>query len=368
MLVRLVSISSRMKIRLIGQRNSLGIGTHYAKFADALRRRSFAGALVEEIEFTDSAAIEQAIATTSDTDINISFVGVNIHEFFKGVNIQWVVFETTEIPKNILENMLGSDQIWIPSTWGRQVLLDHKVPAEKIHVVPEGIDPDQFYPPVAVRPPNQPMRFLFVGKYEQRKSLNEIFDAWSRAFGTDTTVELIIKTNYFTHDPDRMANMQQRVKELGLPNLTVIWGEYTPDEMLALYRSADVFVFPSKAEAWGLPLIEAAAMGLPLITTCYSAPCDFLGEIKSSCLFVDYDIGPVTCPDHQKYYPSDTGTWGNWAIPRVDSLSDCFRAAKAQYNILAVESIKNSEIVRKNWSWTKSVDRALAAIGFKASF
>jgi glycosyltransferase involved in cell wall biosynthesis len=357
-----------MKIRLIGQRNSLGIGTHYANFVDTLKRRSFANDLIEEIDFTDHAAIEQAIQTSEPTDVNICFVGVNIHEFFKGVNIQWVVFETTEIPKNILENMLGSDQIWIPSTWGRQILLDHGVPAEKIHVVPEGVDPDRFYPPVAVKPPKHPMRFLFVGKYEQRKSLDEIFDAWSLAFGTDTSVELIIKTNYFLHDPDRRMAMERRVQELNLPNLTVVWGEYSAKEMTELYRSADVFVFPSKAEAWGLPLIEAAAMGLPLITTCYSAPCDFLGDIRSSCVFVDYDLSPVTCPDHQKYYPSDTGTWGSWAIPRVTSLVDCFRTAKAQYSILAAESLKNSEIIRKNWSWTRSVDRALAAIGFTASF
>lgn len=355
-----------MRIRLFGQRNNLGIGTHYANFADALKRRSFVGDLVEEIDFTDSKAIEQAVLTTEPTDVNISFVGVNLHEFFKGVNIQWSVFETTEIPKSILDNILNADQVWIPSTWGREVLLKHNVPAEKIHVVPEGVDSDRFYPQVTVSTPRLPMRFLFVGKYEQRKSIDEIFDAWTQAFGTDTSVELIVKTNYFTHDPDRIEAMKQRVAELNLPNLTVVWGEYSSKEMLELYRSADVFVFPSKAEGWGLPIIEAAAIGLPIITTYYSAPCDFLNEIQSSCVFVDYDLGPVACPDYQKYYPSDTGTWGSWAIPRVDSLADCFRTAKAQHSILAAESLKNSEIIRKNWNWTRSVDQALIAIGSTA--
>jgi len=357
-----------MRIRLIGQRNNLGIGTHYANFADVLKRRSFVGELVEEIDFTDSVAVEQAILTSEPTDVNISFVGVNLHEFFKGTNIQWSVFETTEIPKNILNNILGADQVWIPSTWGRQILLEHGVPEYKIHVVPEGVDPDRFYPQIGIARPRQPMRFLFVGKYEQRKSIDEMFDAWLQAFGTDTSVELIVKTNYFTHDPNRIDAMKQRLVELNLSNLTVIWGEYSSKEMLDLYRSADVFVFPSKAEGWGLPIIEAAAMGLPVITTYYSAPTDFLDDIQSSCLFVDYDVAPVTCPDYQRYYPSNTGTWGYWAIPRVSSLADCFKQAKAQYSILAAESLKNSEILRKNWSWTRSVDQALVAIGSASGF
>jgi len=272
------------------------------------------------------------------------------------------------VAENILKNLMGADQIWVPSTWGKKILLEQGIPKEKLVVVQEGVDPDQYYPPVTVKTPGQPFRFLFVGKYEQRKSLNELFDAWALAFGQNTTVELIIKTNYFIDDPDRIAVMERRVAELNLPNLTVIWGEYSSKQMVELYRSADVFVFPSKAEGWGLPIIEAAAMGLPVITTYYSAPCDFLEPIKSSCVFVDYDLGPVMCPDYQKYYPSSTGNYGLWAMPLVENLAGCLQVAKAQHVKLAEEALKNSKIIRKDWNWTRSVDQALIAIGSKASF
>ena len=357
-----------MKIRLIGQRNNLGIGTHYAKFADALTRRGLVGDLVEEIDFTDTAAIEQAIQTSQADDVNICFVGANIHEFFKGTNIQWVVFETTVIPENILKNIFAADQVWVPSTWGMKILLEHGVAREKITVVPEGVDADQFYPPALTKPVGQPLKFLFVGKYEQRKSLDELFDAWAQAFGNNSSVELVIKTNYFTHEADRLESMKQRVAQLNLSNLTVIWGEYSKLQMTELYRSADVFVFPTKAEGWGLPIIEAAAMGIPIVTTYYSAPCDFLEPIKSSCVFVDYDLAPVMCPDYQKYYPSATGNWGLWAMPLVDNLAGCLQVARAQHVKLAEEAVKNSEIIRKNWNWTRSVDRALAAMGSIAGF
>ena len=47
-----------MKIRLIGKRNNLGIGTHFANFADALKRVSHWGACVEEFDCEDPLRLE----------------------------------------------------------------------------------------------------------------------------------------------------------------------------------------------------------------------------------------------------------------------------------------------------------------------
>ena len=44
-------------------------------------------------------------------------------------------------------------------------------------------------------------------------------------------------------------------------------GKKTPVELKAIYQSADIFVYPSLYENFGQPLIEAAAHGLPLIST-----------------------------------------------------------------------------------------------------
>jgi hypothetical protein len=46
-----------MKIRLIGQRNTTGIGTHYANFSDAMYRRAGIGHLIEEVNFCDHLAL-----------------------------------------------------------------------------------------------------------------------------------------------------------------------------------------------------------------------------------------------------------------------------------------------------------------------
>ena len=65
-----------MKIRLLGQKNDSGIGSHYGGFTDALSRVSGINALVEFIDHTDYDAVNAAVKVSQSNDINISFVCV----------------------------------------------------------------------------------------------------------------------------------------------------------------------------------------------------------------------------------------------------------------------------------------------------
>ncbi len=170
-----------MRIRLIGQSNTSGIGTHYAYFAEALTRLQGIGHLVELIDFQNTDQLIWAATTSQDDDINISFVAVNLHGNFRGHNIQWIVFESTRIPENILAVCQTSEQVWVPSDWGRSVLITHGIPADRIRVIPEGVDGDRFH--THGRRPyrkDRPFRFLSIGKYEQRKSLDETIDPFAQ--------------------------------------------------------------------------------------------------------------------------------------------------------------------------------------------
>jgi glycosyltransferase involved in cell wall biosynthesis len=61
----------------------------------------------------------------------------------------------------------------------------------------------------------------------------------------------------------------------------------TEAQLADLYRACDVFVLPTRAEGWGLPLIEAVAAGLPIITTMHSGHTEFLQHVTDSVLPVD---------------------------------------------------------------------------------
>jgi glycosyltransferase involved in cell wall biosynthesis len=354
-----------MKIRLIGQRNTTGIGTHYACFVDQLLKIHNIGHLIEEIDFTDQLAVQAAAARSLPDDINISFVAMHIHGHFRGTNIQWVVFESNRIPETIMPAITGADQVWVPSDWGRSVLISHGVVNKKIHVVHEGVDGYRFHNH-GRQPwtPARPFRFLTVGKYEHRKSIDETLEAFAQVHANRPDLELVIKSNYFTNRDQKLEALQRKISTLGLTNVNLLWGDMTNSELADLYRGCDVFVLPSKAEGWGLPLIEAAAAGMPIITTMHSGHTEFLSHIRNSVLPVDYVMAPIDCPEYRHYYPNSKQQWGSWARPDVYAIAACMQAACREINSLYINAQQNSQTIRQRFSWANSAEKALKSMGF----
>ena len=353
-----------MRIRLIGQRNTSGIGTHYACFADALRQIHSIGALVDEVDFQNPSAIDQAIATSQADDINICFIAANIHEHFRGRNIQWIVFESTRIPETIRPAIQGADQVWVPSAWGHSVLVGHGIDADRIRIMPEGVDGARFHahgrrPRTVARP----FRFLTVGKYEQRKGIDETLEAFAQVHANQPGLELVIKSNYFTNHQEKYNALQGKISELGLDNVTLLWGEMTEAQLADLYRACDTFVLPTRAEGWGLPLIEAVAAGLPVITTMHSGHTEFLQHVSDSVLPVAHTMTRIDCAEYCSYYPDSESEWGVWARPNVDNLVICMQQALQQEQELYDRAQRNSKIIRERFSWNQSAEQALACMG-----
>ena len=140
------------------------------------------------------------------------------------------------------------------------------------------------------------------------------------------------------------------------------------DELAELYRSCDAFVLPSRAEGWGLPLIEAAASGLPIITTMHSGHTEFLQHIQSSVIPVTYTMGAIECPEYQSYYPDSKNNWGTWARPDVFSIAAGMQTVCRDYDVLFENACANSFTIRKTFTWQNSADLAIAAMGPIADF
>jgi len=350
-----------MKIRLIGKRNNLGIGTHFAAFADALKRISHWGACVEEFDCEDPARLQAEAQVSKSGDINICFVSIPLQDHFQGTNIQWVVFESTLVPPTVMSTMITADQVWVPSSWGRHTLIANGLDPARCEIIPEGVDADQYHP-YAPRVDSPVMTYLITGKYELRKSIIETVLAWSQEFGNDPDVELVIKTNHFWHQEAKYNELANYIGQLGLTNVRVIWGSTAPEDMVNLYQQSHVFVLPTKGEGWGLPLIEAAAVGLPIITTWHSAHTEFLQHIQSSVVVVEHDMTPVNCQEYQLFYPTTDGNWGSWAQPRIDSIRAALRSSRQNYTYLHRRAKENSVIIRRTFSWAQSADRALQTL------
>jgi glycosyltransferase involved in cell wall biosynthesis len=198
-----------------------------------------------------------------------------------------------------------------------------------------------------------------VGKYEQRKGIDLTIEAFAQVYANQPQAELVIKSNYFTNHREKHAALQGKISDLGLNNVSLLWGEMTEIQLADLYRASDAFVLPTCAEGWGLPLIEAVAAGLPVITTMHSGHMEFLQHVTDSVLTVTHAMTAIDCEEYRSYYPDTMNDWGVWARPNVGSIAACMQQALREEHTFYHRAQRNSKIIRERFSWSQSAEQAL---------
>jgi glycosyltransferase involved in cell wall biosynthesis len=86
-----------------------------------------------------------------------------------------------------------------------------------------------------------------------------------------------------------LENVLKEVRPGKFPKITLLHGNLTQDEVAGLYNHSRVkcLLAPTKGEGYGLPLVEAAASGIPVVATNWSGHLDFL---KDKFVKVDYNL------------------------------------------------------------------------------
>jgi len=167
----------------------------------------------------------------------------------------------------------------------RDAIRFYGIPEEKITVIYEGVNP-RFRPAspetiAAVRARyNLPEHFiLYVGTIEPRKNLTALLEAFHYLLATHDLRLVIVGKKGWLYE-----GFFRRLRELGLEDRVIFTG-YVPDEDLpAIYSAADLFVFPSLYEGFGLPVLEAMACGVPVICSNTSSLPEVAGD---AALLVD---------------------------------------------------------------------------------
>jgi glycosyltransferase involved in cell wall biosynthesis len=113
---------------------------------------------------------------------------------------------------------------------------------------------------------------LFVGTIEPRKNVARLVEAYSRL--RDGQVKLVIGGARGWLYEEVFA----RVEELELTGDVLFPGYIPPDELPLWYNAAELFVYPSLYEGFGLPPLEAMACGTPVITSNVSSLPEVVGE------------------------------------------------------------------------------------------
>lgn len=148
------------------------------------------------------------------------------------------------------ENELAS-LIVTPSNFVKDTYIENGISSNKITVVPFGTDTSFFK--FQQKEAKQKIKFLFFGSLNTRKGLPLLLSVWE-------------KSNFKTSELT-IAGFGNLPKNLKLPKNVTNKGKIAPEDRQKLFENHDVFVFPSNFEGFAQVQIEAAASGLPIIST-----------------------------------------------------------------------------------------------------
>lgn len=166
--------------------------------------------------------------------------------------------------RKIIENLRRADLILAASAHTAGDVTDLlEIPADRIQVLPMGVDVSAFSVPATARLdaiPEGP-RVVSVGSTLRRKNLSilpSIFGAVKQAIPEIVFVRAGEKVS-----PELRSALVETLDSERFVEL----GAISDAELAALYQSADALIFPSIYEGFGLPLLEAMAAGCAVISS-----------------------------------------------------------------------------------------------------
>jgi glycosyltransferase involved in cell wall biosynthesis len=185
---------------------------------------------------------------------------------------------------------------------GADLVRAYGVDAHKIHVIHLGRDEtltpvrdDEALAAVRARYGIAPRYLLYIGTLQPRKNLARVIEAFARlaAAPAFSGVQLVLagKKGWLYED------LFAQVERLGLAGQVLFPGYVKDADLPALLSGATAFVFPSLYEGFGIPVLEAGACGVPVITSNTSSLPEVAGD---AALLVDpHDVDAIAEAMHR---------------------------------------------------------------------
>lgn len=160
-------------------------------------------------------------------------------------------------PRRIVERCrqeaLAADRVLVPSEYVRATMVARGTPAERISVLPYGVDVERFHP--QPRGDRKVFRMLFVGNLSQRKGIKYLLEAVRRLKLPQAELVLVGRIVGSAAALAPYADVFRHVPHVPY------------HEVHRLFAEADLFVYPSLHEGSAFATYEALASGLPVIAT-----------------------------------------------------------------------------------------------------
>lgn len=344
------SITKGKNIKIINSKKEFSL-TWLAKFDDYSSMGILSQKILENINCdvscqniiginqTSNEKISNELKKPLNYDLGIMF---SYPDMYKELNkfktkVIYTGVDTTGGIANFVSNSNQADYLLTPSFKSKERMINLGV-KKPIFVLPHGVDPQVFrYKP---RVKSDKFRFLYVGECSDRKGIFQLLRVFTELFADNLNVELHIKSNnsMIFYNGEEIKNYIDKYKN-------IFWhiSNEGHDKIIKLYDECDVYVYPSRADTFGMTILEAMACGLPVISTSEPGATEL---IKGRYFDVKTKLTPVL------NHPWMLGEWGE---PNETQLKYYMSSLYNDYdNICDILQLKgNSDFVINNYSWEK---------------
>ena len=282
------------------------------------------------------------------------------------------VFDTPEfrvlrprVARKLRDGAAADDRIHmlVPSRWAAEAYLRFGIAPERVHVVPHGIDPRVLHPDEARRNAARAQlglegRFVFlsVGAMTDNKGIDLLLRAFARVAAHRDDSRLVLKgADDLYASGDRLqrvlAALPSADREAVTSRLVYLGERRSIREMADLLRAADCYVAPYLAEGFNLPVLEAAACGVPVICTAGGATDDFVTPAFAWRIRARPD-----------WIRTDLGIVGEILQPDVDHLIELMEQAAADPGAARERGAAGAAHAARDFTWDRVTDKLADAL------
>ena len=291
--------------------------------------------------------------------------------FYGKHTILFTTLESKTVHEGYLRRCKLFDELWFPCLDNIKSFRAIGYPKKKLTYCPEGVYHDFWTPYGEMNKEykNNKFTFFFNGDWSYRKGIDILINAYVKTFDSSDNVRLLMLTHYQGNDQivskfrisQELDQFLSKIGKRNVPEIQFIFTYLDDKDMPELFRSADVYVCPTRGEAWCLPIIQAMSCGVPAITSSWGGQTDFCNTSNSLMIKTDkFDTIHDKCDLHVDFY-----WYQKFCFPSEDHLSRLMKFAYNNPSYMRKLGERARKDVSTNFGWDKSgyiADRRLTKI------
>jgi len=268
--------------------------------------------------------------------------------------VGYTAFEATLVPRWICEGLNVSYRgLIVPSQHCADVLRECglTIPVKAVpHALPKMWLKDL---PTLEDKPSNTFVFGSVGYWNTRKNMAGVLEAYIEAFPNPSSDTALLLKTYNAGDLEsRIGNR---------PDIWVYDEQWSEQQMLWAYGMIDCYVSPTRGEAFGLAVAQAAALGKPCIYTDFSAPTEWLNSERHYPLEYEFVKVSETMTSRDHPFEHIDGPNIRWADVDSAHLADTLRRVAAERPVAGFKGSDLAEF-RSSLSWESVGEKLVGAM------